>query len=182
MKTRAWLVAGAVLAGAAVVAVLSWAGPPRGAVQRQSAGPEPRGEPVPEALFETLDGGVAALSDHLGDPIVLNFWGTWCLPCRREIPELVALHDAYEDRGLRVIGVAVRSGPAERIEAYAEELGVDYTLWIGSSRVATERFGVFGYPTTLIIDGTGRIRREFVGPQSYETLVAALDPIIAKSP
>jgi len=127
--------------------------------------------PAPEAEFEALDGTTVRLADFRGGLVVLNFWGTWCLPCVREIPELVALQPQLEALGGTVLGPAVESGSPERIEAFLAEFGVNYPIVISSSSQAVGHFGAMGYPFTLLIDADGVIRRRYLGPQTAEGLL-----------
>jgi len=139
-------------------------------------------KPAPQTPFETLEGGIVRLGHYAGSTILLNFWGTWCAPCLREIPELVELYDEYGDRGVLVIGVAIESGSAAEIRTFARELGITYPIWIGSAEAAVEEFGTIGYPFTVLIDGGGVIRKEYLGPQSRETLVKALTALALVDP
>lgn len=124
--------------------------------------------------FERLDGSEITLREFRGRVVLLNFWGTWCPPCRREIPDLVELQEAMpEDLGT-VIGVAIQSGSAEEIRAFAGEFGINYPIWISDSQTALSNFTAIGYPYTLLIDEGGVIRKQYLGPQTYETLAADL--------
>ncbi|MDX1579962.1 MAG: TlpA disulfide reductase family protein, partial [Gemmatimonadota bacterium] len=100
---------------------------------------------APEAALETLDGEEVSLAALRGDIAIVNFWGTWCLPCRTELPELAELADAYADRGVRVVGVAIDSGTPDEIRSFAREYGVDYELWVGDMETAVSEFGAVGY-------------------------------------
>lgn len=139
---------------------------------------EPRGEPAPTIYFETLEGSTASLLDYTGRVVVLNLWGTWCAPCRYEIPELAELHAAYEDRGAIVIGLAIDSGDAAQIGAFAERYGVNYPIWTSTGAIAVSEFEAVGYPFTLVVDQAGRIRERYLGPQTFATLAADLDALL----
>ncbi|MGH7540404.1 MAG: TlpA disulfide reductase family protein, partial [Gemmatimonadota bacterium] len=126
------------------------------------------------------DGVSISLDAYRGRVVLLNFWGTWCAPCRYEIPELADVQRAYGDRGGVVIGVAIESGEPADIRAFAREYGVNYPIWISTSDVAVGRFGVIGYPFTLLIDKNGRIRHEWVGPQSVSSLSGPIEELLAE--
>lgn len=127
--------------------------------------------PAPEAEFEALDGTPVRLADYRGRIVILNFWGTWCLPCVREIPELVALQPRLEGLGGTVLGPAVDSGSPDQIREFLEEFEVNYPIVIGSNSQAVGEFGAIGYPFTLLIDAEGVIRRRYLGPQTADALL-----------
>jgi len=127
--------------------------------------------PAPDAEFEALDGTTVRLADYRGGVVVLNFWGTWCPPCVKEIPELVALQPELEALGGTVLGPAVDSGSPERIGAFLDDFGVNYPIVIGSGSQAVGDFGAIGYPFTLLIDADGVIRRRYLGPQTADGLM-----------
>ena len=126
--------------------------------------------PAPEAEFEALDGSTVALADFRGRIVVLNFWGTWCPPCVREIPELVELQPRLEELGGTVLGPAIDSGSPGKIEEFLAEFGVNYPIVIASNSQAVGVFGAVGYPFTLLIDAEGVIRRRYLGPQTADGL------------
>lgn len=126
---------------------------------------------APEAEFETLGGRTVHLSDYRGQTVVLNFWGTWCPPCVREIPELVELQPQLEALGATVLGPAIDSGSSENIQRFLEDYGVNYPIVKGRNDVAVGDFGAMGYPFTLLIDADGVIRKRYLGPQTAEGLL-----------
>lgn len=137
--------------------------------------------PAPEDVaFEALDGSAAPLSAYTGRIVVLNFWGTWCAPCVREIPELVALQPALEALGGTVLGPAIDSGSAEEIEEFLAEFGVNYPIVIASNSQAVGKFGAIGYPFTLLIDGDGVIRKRYLGPQTADGLLEDVRELMAR--
>lgn len=142
---------------------------------------EPPGKRAPTIYFETLEGSSASLLDYAGRVVVLNLWGTWCAPCRYEIPELAELHRVYEDRGAVVIGVAIDSGDPAQIRTFAERYGVNYPIWTSTAAIALSEFAAVGYPFTLLVDQSGRIRKQYLGPQTFSTLAPELDALLAAS-
>lgn len=134
--------------------------------------------PASGADFPTLDGDTASLADYRGRVVLLNLWGTWCPPCRREIPDLVELQEEIEPRGGTVVGLAVDSGTPEEIRAFAERYGINYPIWRSRGRRVMEHFRARGYPTTLLIDREGVIRERYVGAQTAEELLAELEPYL----
>lgn len=176
--------------GAVVVVLLGAAGAGLylGIVAR-SGGPEPgpaREAAAPGSLaveadvvaFPTLSGDSASLRDYRGEVVVLNLWGTWCPPCRREIPDLVELQERIEPRGGTVVGLAVDSGSPEEIRAFAEKYGMNYPIWISETRKVVSHYRAMGFPTTLLIDREGVIRERYLGPQTAESLMEDLEPLL----
>lgn len=143
------------------------------------AGPaEAAGRPASDARFRTLSGEWASLADYRGRVVILNLWGTWCVPCRREIPELVEIERAYGDRGLVVIGLAIDSGEPEEIREFADGYDVRYPIWTTDMATALTEFQAVGYPFTLLIARDGTIRHQFYGPQSLETLAPKIEALL----
>lgn len=134
----------------------------------------------PDAEFETLDGGSKRLDDYRGQIVLLNFWGTWCPPCIREIPELVRLQPLLEDMGATLIGPAVDSGSSEAIREFAAEFGINYPIYKSNTNQAVGSFAAAGYPYTLLIDREGVIRKTYLGPQTVRILLADVQRLVAE--
>jgi thiol-disulfide isomerase/thioredoxin len=141
--------------------------------------------PAPPFLVNDLSGGIISTPQLRGKVVIINFWATWCPPCRAEIPELAALQSRYKD-GLVIIGVAMDddASPAQ-VRAFAAKMGVNYPVVMGSQTIAAEYGGVPALPTSFIIDRNGRVVQKHVGlnpPALFDTEVRALlgMPISAK--
>lgn len=134
--------------------------------------------PASDVEFESLEGEPVSIREYAGEVILLNFWGTWCPPCRKEIPELVELQDAFEGRGAIVVGIAVDSGRPDDIRAFADEFGVNYPIWVSGARKALAHYDAVGYPFTVLIDREGVIRKQYLGPQSFETLARDMEAFL----
>ncbi len=137
--------------------------------------------PAPDVPFLTLDGDTVRLSDHRGRVVLLNFWGTWCPPCRVEIPHLVETQKSLAEMGGIVVGPAIDSGSPEEIRRFVEENGINYPVWIGSDEMAVTRFAAPGYPFTLLIDREGVIRRTYIGPQTERRLLLDVATLLGTS-
>jgi peroxiredoxin len=114
--------------------------------------------------LQDMHGKDVALSDYAGNVILLDFWATWCGPCRVEIPGFIEMLDEYEDRGFSVLGISV-DDPPDALLSYAEELGMDYPLLIGDGRDdVKDAYGpLIGFPTSVIIDRDGTICHQHIG-------------------
>ena len=143
------------------------------------------GDPVPAFALRTLGGSEVAFADVRGRVVVLNFWATWCPPCRREMPALNAVHRSYAGNDVAVIGVDVGER-AEVVERFLERTPVDYQIWIDPSRGdggdrANEllgRFGGVGLPTTVFIDQDGIVRKIRVGELSRGVIQSEVEDLL----
>jgi thiol-disulfide isomerase/thioredoxin len=136
--------------------------------------------------LRNLSAASVQLSDLTGRVIVLNFWATWCPPCRREMPLLDDMQKIYQGRGLSVIGVAL-SEPPGQVKSYVESIGVSYPIWVDASPSAPgfdrtqdifSRFGGIGLPTTIFIDRNGVIQKVYVGELSRGFLQSQIDKLL----
>lgn len=138
--------------------------------------------PVPDVEFRTVEGGVARLSDYAGQIVLLNFWGTWCPPCLVEIPHLIEVQEVLLELGGTIVGPAVGSGSGEAVLRFGRDRGINYPLWLSDYDTAVGRFGAAGYPFTLLIDGEGIIRRQYLGPQTARTLLRDIGALLVREP
>lgn len=123
------------------------------------------GDPAPDFAAVTLAGDSVGRDDLLGAPYMLNIWATWCAPCRHEMPELQELHDAYADRGFRVVGVSVDDRSArDQIRAFADDLGITFPLYHDTSWQIMDAYFLPGLPGSFLVDAEGRIARKWTGP------------------
>ncbi len=128
-----------------------------------------KGHPAPEFTLQTLDGDALSLSDLQGKAVVLNFWATWCPPCRAEMPELQAAYEEYSPGGLVVLGVNQGEDQAA-VKAYLEELNLTFPVVLDTQFEASEIYQVNSLPTTFFIDRDGVIREIVVGQMNAALL------------
>lgn len=129
---------------------------------------------APDFALRTTDGRVIRLSDFRGKTVVLNFWATWCPPCREEIPDFERAYQAREPRGdFVVLGVDYREPPGQ-VSGFIETFRVGYPVVIDADGSVTERYGLPGLPGTFFIDSRGIIRKEALGPVTGDLLPAGI--------
>jgi peroxiredoxin len=144
--------------------------------RNQKAGPEPPeapqvavGNPAPEFQLKTLDGKTAKLSDYKGKAVLLNFWATWCEPCKIEMPWLVEFNKQYGPQGFTVLGVAMDDDADSKdwvqkdIRKFADEMKVNYPVLLGTSKVGDTYGGVPFLPEIFYIGRDGKIVEHGVG-------------------
>jgi cytochrome c biogenesis protein CcmG/thiol:disulfide interchange protein DsbE len=133
------------------------------------------GHPAPGFSLTTTSGETFKLSDLRGKPVVLNFWATWCPPCRAELPELQA---ASQSLGSQVAFVGVdQAETPDQVRAFAEKLGITYPIPLDENGDASRLYAVRSLPTTFFIDRAGIIRQIQVGPVTEATLAQLLKTI-----
>lgn len=134
------------------------------------------GKPAPAFRLPTVDGGTVALADLRGKPVVVNFWATWCVPCRQEHPWLVQLSRRYQGR-VDFLGVVYQDKP-EAIAAWLQKYGSGYPTLVDEGSRAAIAYGVYGVPETYVIDGAGTIVHKFTGPVDPDELIRILDGVL----
>ena len=143
---------------------------------------------APDFTLADLDGDWVTLNELKGKVVLLNFWGTWCGPCRREIPAFINLTEKYKKDGLEVVGVTLTSGSPSNIRSFADKWGINYTLLTdiegNETQTVTALYSqatgqrITGIPTTFIIDREGFIRQRYVGPRSEKIFYKDLEPYL----
>jgi peroxiredoxin len=116
-----------------------------------------RGVQAPDFELPSLDGKKIKLSDYRGKAVVLNFWATWCSPCKIEMPWFVDLQKQYGSEGLAILGVAMDDSDPQKIAQFASEMGVNYPVLLGTEKVSEQYGNVEYLPTTFYINRQGRI-------------------------
>ncbi|HDL03590.1 MAG TPA: TlpA family protein disulfide reductase [candidate division Zixibacteria bacterium] len=126
-----------------------------------------------------IDGNTHSFGEYVGQkPLIINFWGTWCPPCKREMPDIKRIYDEYRDRGLEIIGLAVRSTP-EQVKAYTSQFGYDWVMWMADANNAKALGIGSGVPYTVFIDRNGNILNEtFTGWRTYDDFKRMVEKII----
>jgi thiol-disulfide isomerase/thioredoxin len=134
-------------------------------------------EAAPQVQFQTLTGDPFTLGQLRGQVVLLNFWATWCIPCREEIPVLNAMQHELEGKGLKVIGASLED-TAEGVAEYQKDVRkFEYQVLVGGDD-AKAKFGGTPLPTTYLIDREGRIRQKIIGARDREGWEAVVKPLL----
>ncbi len=135
------------------------------------------GERACDLGLPDLEGKPVHLSQLKGKVVVVNFWATWCDPCREEIPDFVELYKEYRGRGLEIVGVSMDTGKEERVRAFAMKFGIEYPIVVANIQVARQWL-VQGIPRTFIIDREGKVAQKIGGVTDKRSLEAAIQPLL----
>ena len=136
---------------------------------------------APDVELQTLDGQPFRLSALRGQVVLLNFWATWCGPCRAEIPEFNAMQRDLDSRGLKIIGVSWSDTP-EDIKNFQKDVKQDYTVLLADEDVPVKFGNGPGLPETLVIDREGRIRQRLIGGKKRDAFEEAIKPLLDEAP
>jgi len=141
------------------------------------AGNGETGSQAPGYELADLTGKMVSSSEFAGKVVILDFWATWCPPCREEIPHLVKLQSDYQGKGLVIVGLSLDAEGASVVAPFAQEHAINYPMLIGNDEVAKAYGGVNSIPTTFVIDRQGKIVKRFIGytpPEVFEETIAPL--------
>lgn len=170
-----WYTAGGMLAALALIALI-WTLTGREETQLPAVGEVNR--PAPDFTLPALGGGEVRLSDYHGDIVLVNFWGTWCEPCRREMPALQASYEQLRDQGFVIIGVnladdeKIQGRTEADILSFAEQYGVTYPVALDVKGEVANAFRLYPLPTSYFIDAQGHIRYVRVGEVTLDEVKA----------
>ncbi len=137
----------------------------------------PKGVVAPNVTGSTLDGQPFDLTDYKGKVVMVDFWATWCGPCVRGIPDLIALQSKYGDKGFQVIGFSLDRNES-KVEDFVKNEGINYPILVVPPSVAEAWGEIEGIPTTYILDKEGFIRHDYLGPASPQELEAAIEALL----
>jgi len=165
----------ALLGAVAVAAAEVW-------LRARDAAEPPLENAAPAFTLPDLQGKPVSLQALRGRVVAVNFWATWCGPCREEIPELSRVYAANKDKCFEMLGIAEESGGRDDVADSARRFGINYPVLLDDGGRIGEAFKIPGYPRTYLIDHEGRVRRTFTGAVDRADLDAALEPLLAAAP
>jgi thiol-disulfide isomerase/thioredoxin len=141
------------------------------------------GAPAPSYSAKTMAGDSVSLASMQPKVVLMNVWATWCGPCRKEIPQLIALNATYRDRGLQVVGISVDAdGSDDAIRKFVANAKMDYTIWKDPDDRVQTTFLMSGVPATFLVDKTGVLRWKTTGALEAgdTTLTAAIERALSE--
>lgn len=139
------------------------------------------GHPVPDFTVNTFDGETVSLDSLRGQIVVLNFWASWCAPCRDEAPELQYIHETYSQYGVVMLGITYAESSDQNSINFIEEFGLTYPNGPDTGTRISRRYGITGVPETFIIDRDGNLAPGgyFPGPVNALDIIDVLDVLLA---
>ena len=156
-----------------VCAMLGCSGPPEGPLG-------PCSELFRDVPFTDLDGREARMPCEGQKVLVVNFWATWCGPCKLEVPQLAQIAKEYGAQGVHVVGVSFDAATPKSLQPAVKALGINYPVLVGGAEQVLERTGIDGIPATLIIAADGTVYRRLVGYHTKEELLAPITELLNK--
>ena len=145
----------------------------------QKPKPAASGNLAPDFAVTDIDGKKLSLSDYKGKVVLLDFWATWCTPCREEIPAFVEMQQKYGPQGLQVIGISM-DDDAKPVKDFYQRFKINYPVAVGDDKLAQSFGGVLGLPVNFIIDREGRVHTKFLGATDVSVIDKAVGELLAK--
>lgn len=133
---------------------------------------------APDVSLRDMDGNMVQLSDFKGKVIILNFFASWCPPCRQEIPDFVGLQKQYADQGFAMIGVSLTS--ADDVRPFAKKMGINYTVLVGDDKAEAAYGPIRSIPTTFLIDKEFNIAKKYIGYRSGKIFESGIKELLSK--
>ncbi|HVP55184.1 MAG TPA: TlpA disulfide reductase family protein [Candidatus Eisenbacteria bacterium] len=145
----------------------------------QKPKPTAKGNVAPDFTVTDIEGKKLSLSDYRGKVVLLDFWATWCSPCREEIPHFVDMQNQYGPQGFQVIGISM-DDDVKPVREFYQQFKMNYPVAIGDDKLAESFGGVLGLPVNFIIDREGRIHAKHLGATEASVFDGEVSDLLAR--
>ncbi|SFC63865.1 Peroxiredoxin [Bacillus sp. OV322] len=152
-------------------------GKEKGKEGRQTSAGVKVGEEAPDFDLYTLEGKKVKLSEFKGKKLLINFWATWCEPCKEEMPHL---EEFYKNSASNAVILAVNIDPENDVEGYAQKMGLTFPILLDNqekSKAVNERYGVAAVPSSFLVDSKGVIRQKFIGAINFDVMKKSMEKL-----
>lgn len=166
--------AGLLIIAAALIVAPKWFRYGGGEVQEPA-----KRKPMPRFSYPTLAGNTWSLEEHRGKVVFVNFWATWCGPCREETPDLVRVYEAYRDKGVEFAAISMDEDPEEAAPGFIQQYRVNYPVLVPPVDAVLTN-AIQSIPTSFLVDASGKIARTWVGAVAEDDLSSAIDKVLAE--
>lgn len=135
---------------------------------------------VPNFKWKDSTGKTVDFDSFRGKVTLINFWATWCVPCKKELPDLIALSKDFADKNVKVLGISTDRGGnvREEVGTFVAERGIPYPILISNDELEAAFGNITGIPTTFVVDASGKIVQTFVGGRTKEMFAQAVTPLL----
>jgi peroxiredoxin len=166
---------------AAIALLLLAACSPEPSIVRPAVKEEGKRQNAPDFALKDVNGKLVRLSDYRGKVVLLDFWATWCGPCKMEIPWFMDFERKYKDRGFAVLGVSMDDDGWQSVKPFIQDFGVNYRVMVGDERTGDQYGGIEALPTAFLIDREGRVAVEHVGVASRRDFEDGIEELLDDS-
>jgi peroxiredoxin len=135
---------------------------------------------APDFTLLNLEGNRVSLKDYRGKLVFLNFWATWCEPCKKEFPSMEKLYSEYQAKGLTILAVSIDIGKEDAVKAFADKMGATFPILLSTKGEITDSYWTWGTPTSYLIDRKGNMIGRALGPREWDSAASrsAIDALL----
>jgi cytochrome c biogenesis protein CcmG/thiol:disulfide interchange protein DsbE len=135
---------------------------------------------APDFSLKDMNGKIVRLSDLRGKVVLINFFATWCAPCRQEIPDFLRLYDHFKEKGFEIVGIGVDMEGEAALRPFSEKFRISYPIVVGTREVVLDYGDITGVPTSFFVDRQGHIAERFIGQRPYSILERNVTELLEK--
>ena len=135
---------------------------------------------APDFKLKDIQGKVIKLSDFKGKVVLVNFWATWCIPCKAEIPNFIEFYSKYQKDGFSIIGISVDEDGLKSVKPYCQKMKINYPILLADDKITNDFGGIYGFPTSFLINQEGQIVKKYWSYQKKEVFESDIVSLLKK--